>query len=158
MWLPVREAIRAVDAHEMLMLPPTYCTCLEICDLADPGDVLDAAPQRDLTPIEPEALVDEDGAYLSIPDRLVRLGEDVAARLRQPRDDRAAWAGGSFGERARCVLAPEPRHDDPGRHQHLGAARARRRAARWSIDPGPPTSRAPRRRRAVAPARWPSCC
>jgi 8-oxo-dGTP pyrophosphatase MutT (NUDIX family) len=81
LWLPVREAIRAVDEHEMLMLPPTYCTCLELFDLAHPGDVLNAALQRELTVIEPEALVDEAGAYLSIPDRLVRLGEDVAARL-----------------------------------------------------------------------------
>jgi hypothetical protein len=32
--------------------------------------------------IEPEAQVGEDGAYLTIPDRLVRLGQDVAARMR----------------------------------------------------------------------------
>jgi len=81
-WLPVREAIRAVDRHEMLMLPPTYCTCLELFDLADPQQVLAAAEHRDLTPVAPEAVLGEDGAYLSIPDRLVRLGEDVATRLR----------------------------------------------------------------------------
>jgi 8-oxo-dGTP pyrophosphatase MutT (NUDIX family) len=81
LWLPVREAIRAVDGLEMLMLPPTYCTCLEIYDFAHPADVLAAAEDREPTVIEPEALVDEHGAYLSLPDRLVRLGEDVAARL-----------------------------------------------------------------------------
>jgi hypothetical protein len=81
-WLPVRDAIRAVDAHEMLMLPPTYCTCLELYDFARPGDALAAAADRDLTSVEPEALVDEDGAYLSIPDHLVALGKDVAARMR----------------------------------------------------------------------------
>jgi 8-oxo-dGTP pyrophosphatase MutT (NUDIX family) len=81
-WLPVRDAIRAVDAHEMLMLPPTYCTCLELYDFARPADALAAAADRDLTSVEPEALVDEDGAYLSIPDHLVALGEDVAARMR----------------------------------------------------------------------------
>jgi 8-oxo-dGTP pyrophosphatase MutT (NUDIX family) len=81
-WLPVREAIRAVDAHEMLMLPPTYCTCLELYDFAHPHDALAAAEGRDLTSVEPEALVDEDGAYLSIPDHLIALGEDVAARMR----------------------------------------------------------------------------
>jgi 8-oxo-dGTP pyrophosphatase MutT (NUDIX family) len=80
-WLTVREAIRAVDDHEMLMLPPTYCTCLEMFDLAHPADALAAAADRDLTPVEPQAVVDGEGAYLSIPDRLVRLGEDVAARL-----------------------------------------------------------------------------
>src|SRR6476469_9023342 len=36
-WLPVREAIRSVDAHEMLMLPPTYCTCLELYDFTRPA-------------------------------------------------------------------------------------------------------------------------
>jgi 8-oxo-dGTP pyrophosphatase MutT (NUDIX family) len=80
-WLSVREAIRAVDAHQMLMLPPTYFTCLELYDLRHPADVLAAAGERDLTAVEPEAYVDGDGAYLSIPDRLVALGEHVAARM-----------------------------------------------------------------------------
>ena len=80
-WLPLREAIRSVDQHEMLMLPPTYCTLLEMYDLAHPADVLAAAEGRDLVSVEPQAVVDDEGAYLSIPDRLVRLGEDVAARL-----------------------------------------------------------------------------
>jgi 8-oxo-dGTP pyrophosphatase MutT (NUDIX family) len=81
-WLPVRDAIRAVDDHQMLMLPPTYCTCLEMYAFAHPADVLEAAETRELTVIEPEAQVGEDGAYLSIPERLVQLGEDVAARMR----------------------------------------------------------------------------
>ncbi|MEP7091503.1 MAG: NUDIX hydrolase [Nocardioidaceae bacterium] len=85
-WLPVREALRSVDDHEMLMLPPTYCTCLEVYDFADPAEVLVAAEGRDLTPVEPEALVDDEGAYLSIPDRLVRLAEDVGSR-----NHRRAW-------------------------------------------------------------------
>jgi 8-oxo-dGTP pyrophosphatase MutT (NUDIX family) len=80
-WLPLREAIRAVDGREMLMLPPTYCTCLEMFDFARPADALASASERDLTAVEPEAVVDDEGAYLSIPDRLVRLGEEVAARM-----------------------------------------------------------------------------
>ena len=80
-WLPVRDALRAVDEHRMLMLPPTYCTCLEIYDLSRPEEVLAAAETRDLAPVEPEAVLDEAGAYLSIPEHLVRLGEDVAARI-----------------------------------------------------------------------------
>ena len=81
-WLPVREAIRAVDEHRMLMLPPTYCTCLELYDFTTPTEVLAAVDGRDLVSVEPRAVVDDEGAYLSIPDRLVRLGEDVAARMR----------------------------------------------------------------------------
>ena len=83
-WLPVREAVRAVDEHEMLMLPPTYCTCLELYDFTDPHQALAAAEGRDLTPIEPVAVVDDDGAYLTIPDRLVRLAEYVAGQLAHP--------------------------------------------------------------------------
>jgi 8-oxo-dGTP pyrophosphatase MutT (NUDIX family) len=81
LWLPVRAAIRAVDEHQMLMLPPTYCTCLELYDFTTPAQALAAAEGRDLSSIEPQAVLDQEGAYLSIPDRLVRLGEDVARRL-----------------------------------------------------------------------------
>ena len=81
-WLSIRDAIRAVDEHEMLMLPPTYCTCLELYDFTSPDEALAATADRELTVIEPEAQVGPDGAYLTIPDRLVRLGEDVAARMR----------------------------------------------------------------------------
>jgi 8-oxo-dGTP pyrophosphatase MutT (NUDIX family) len=80
-WLPIREAIRAVDEHQMLMLPPTYCTCLEMYGFAQPAEALAAAVDRDLTSVEPQAVVDDEGAYLSIPDRLVRLGEEVAQRM-----------------------------------------------------------------------------
>ncbi|HYO39060.1 MAG TPA: NUDIX hydrolase [Nocardioidaceae bacterium] len=80
-WVPVREAIRAVDAGRMLMLPPTYCTCLELFDFVQPPDVLAAALDREPTVVEPEAQVRPDGAYLHIPDRLVALSRDVAARL-----------------------------------------------------------------------------
>jgi 8-oxo-dGTP pyrophosphatase MutT (NUDIX family) len=79
-WLPVRDAIAAVDEHEMLMLPPTYCTCLELYDFTSPAQALAAAEGRDLSSVEPQAVIDVEGAYLSIPDRLVRLGEDVARR------------------------------------------------------------------------------
>ena len=81
-WLPIREAIRAVDEHEMLMLPPTYCTALEMYDFAHPAEALAAAEGRDLDSVEPQAVIDDEGAYLSIPDRLVRLGEDVSSRMR----------------------------------------------------------------------------
>jgi len=40
-WLPLREAVRAVDGGRMLMLPPTYCTCLELYDFAGHRRVLD---------------------------------------------------------------------------------------------------------------------
>jgi hypothetical protein len=81
LWMPVREAIAAVDQQQMLMLPPTYCTCLEMFEFGHPQEVLTA--DRELTVVEPEAQVDERGAYLSIPDRLVVLNETVRARMQQ---------------------------------------------------------------------------
>ncbi len=80
LWLTVREAIAAVDARQVLMLPPTYCTCLELFEFGRAEEVL--AADHELTVVQPEALVDDDGAYLSIPDRLVSLGRHVQARLR----------------------------------------------------------------------------
>ena len=80
LWMSVREAIAAVDAREMLMLPPTYCTCLEMFEYTSTRDVLTA--EREITVIEPEAQVGEDGAYLSIPERLVELGRRVQEQMR----------------------------------------------------------------------------
>jgi 8-oxo-dGTP pyrophosphatase MutT (NUDIX family) len=80
-WLPVREAIAAVDARELLMLPPTYCTCLEVFGFAHVSDALAAAEHQDLAPIEPVAVLDGEGAHLSLPERLVRLGEQVSGRI-----------------------------------------------------------------------------
>lgn len=82
LWMPVGDAIRAVDDKQMLMLPPTYCTCMEVYGYGDPRAVLDAAADRDLTPVEPVAVQSDDGAYLSIPDRLIELGRTVGAQLR----------------------------------------------------------------------------
>jgi hypothetical protein len=65
----------------MLMLPPTYCTCLELYEFTDPTQALDSAAGRDVSAVEPQAVLDDEGAHVSIPDRLVRLGEDVARRM-----------------------------------------------------------------------------
>lgn len=80
-WLSVRQAISAVDAEDMLMLPPTYCTCLELFDATTPGEALAAARHRDLAPVEPEVEFDDEGGYLTLPDRLVRLDEEIKARM-----------------------------------------------------------------------------
>ncbi len=79
-WLPVREAIAAVDGGSIAMLPPTYATCLELYDHRSAGDAVAAAETKDRTPILPEMQVDDDGGYLDLPHRLVELGESVARR------------------------------------------------------------------------------
>jgi 8-oxo-dGTP pyrophosphatase MutT (NUDIX family) len=78
-WTGALDAAAAVDAGQLLMLPPTYLTCLEVGLHASPGDVLDAALARG--PVEmftPQVEGSGDTATLSIPDRLRAL---VEARL-----------------------------------------------------------------------------
>jgi 8-oxo-dGTP pyrophosphatase MutT (NUDIX family) len=81
-WLSVRDAITAVDDELMLMLPPQYCTCLELFDFTTPAEALASTADRDPTIIEPTAVVEGETAYLVIPDRLVTLGSEVGRRIR----------------------------------------------------------------------------
>ncbi len=81
-WLPVRDILDAVDAQEIAMLPPTYATCLELYEHLTTGSALDAADSRDRSPILPEMQIAEDGGYLSLPERLVAVGESVGAHRR----------------------------------------------------------------------------
>jgi 8-oxo-dGTP pyrophosphatase MutT (NUDIX family) len=80
-WMPVRDVIDAVDRKQMAMLPPTYATCLELYDFAEPAAALASAGARDRSPILPEMQVGDDGAYLRLPHRLVSLGVSVAERM-----------------------------------------------------------------------------
>lgn len=80
-WLSVRDAITAVDEEQMLMLPPQYCTCLELFDCATPGEALASAAHRDQVPVEPSAQIEGDTAYLTIPDRLAALGREISGRI-----------------------------------------------------------------------------
>src|SRR4051812_18059416 len=57
-WLPAMQAVRDVEEERMLMLPPTYLTCLEVGQYADPAGVLDAARDRSVEMFTPE--VEED--------------------------------------------------------------------------------------------------
>jgi 8-oxo-dGTP pyrophosphatase MutT (NUDIX family) len=71
-WLPALGACDAVDAHELGMMPPTYVTCLEVGQYADPDAVLAAAVERDLTMFTPAV---DDDATMSVPARTVPLLE-----------------------------------------------------------------------------------
>jgi len=79
-WMPIRDTLDAVDAGRLAMLPPTYATCLELYEFTSTADAIASAGTRDRTPIRPEMQVDDEGGYLALPDRLVALGERVAAR------------------------------------------------------------------------------
>ena len=82
LWKPALDACDAVDAGEIAMMPPTYVTCLEVGQHADPDAVLAAAVGRDLTMFTPDVEGGDDVATMSVPDRVVPLLE---ARLGGPR-------------------------------------------------------------------------
>jgi 8-oxo-dGTP pyrophosphatase MutT (NUDIX family) len=82
LWKPALDACDAVDAGEIGMMPPTYVTCLEVGQHADPDAVLGAAVGRDLTMFTPDVEGGDDAATMSVPDRVVPLLE---ARLGGPR-------------------------------------------------------------------------
>ena len=84
-WMKVRDVIDAVDDGRLAMLPPTYASCLELYEHTSADAALAAAASRDRTPILPEMQVDPDGGYLSLPHRLVALGESVAGKRRAER-------------------------------------------------------------------------
>jgi 8-oxo-dGTP pyrophosphatase MutT (NUDIX family) len=75
-WMGALDAASAVDAGQLLMLPPTYLTCLEVGLFSSPAEVLAAAGAHG--PVEmftPEVEGAGDSASLSIPKRLRALVE-----------------------------------------------------------------------------------
>jgi 8-oxo-dGTP pyrophosphatase MutT (NUDIX family) len=76
-WLGAQSAAAAVDAGELLMLPPTYLTCLEVGLFGSPAEVLASSASRG--PVEmfmPEVEGSGSSAALSIPGRLRALVEE----------------------------------------------------------------------------------
>ena len=78
-WLPARVAADRADAGEVLMLPPTYLTCLEVGSFETPDAVLEAATDRSVEMFTPAVEPLDEGYTLSLPDRLRPL---VAERRR----------------------------------------------------------------------------
>ena len=79
-WLGAQSAAAAVDAGELLMLPPTYLTCLEVGLFGSPSEVLASASSR--APVEmfmPEVEGSGSSASLSIPPSLRALVEERLA-------------------------------------------------------------------------------
>jgi 8-oxo-dGTP pyrophosphatase MutT (NUDIX family) len=67
-WLGAMEAVEAVEAEKMFMLPPTYFTCLEVAQHATPAEVLAAAEERSVEMFTPSVERDGEVDYLSMPD------------------------------------------------------------------------------------------
>jgi 8-oxo-dGTP pyrophosphatase MutT (NUDIX family) len=63
-WMSPAEAVRAVEAGEMLMLPPTYLCCHDLIPYAAVADILTASTDREIRPIMPTVRIENDQAYL----------------------------------------------------------------------------------------------
>jgi hypothetical protein len=76
-WQPALGAVEDVEAGAMMMLPPTYLTCLEVGQYDDPVAVLEAAHGRTVAMFTPGLEPLGEGHTLSLPDELRPL---LAAR------------------------------------------------------------------------------
>jgi 8-oxo-dGTP pyrophosphatase MutT (NUDIX family) len=74
-WLPAMEAVAEVEAERILMLPPTYLTCLEVGQYDDPDAVVAASRERTIEMFMPEVEENEEGGLLSVPHRFHDLLE-----------------------------------------------------------------------------------
>ncbi len=66
-WLPAMQAVHEVEQEQLMMLPPTYMTCLDVGQYADPAAVLAAARGRAVEMFMPEIEEGEDAGTLSVP-------------------------------------------------------------------------------------------
>ena len=66
-WLPAREAVRQVEEEQILMLPPTWLTCLDVARHRDPDGVLGEARGRTVDMFTPEVVASGDDFILSTP-------------------------------------------------------------------------------------------
>lgn len=76
-WMAVREAIRQVDEEQLLMLPPQYCTCMELYAATSAAAALDEADRHQVDPFLPEVVLDGEQARLTSPRHVARLHAEI---------------------------------------------------------------------------------
>lgn len=74
-WLPALSAVEAVESGEMLMLPPTYLTCLEVSGFADASSALASSTTRTVEMFTPEVISSGEDFVLSTPPAYLALME-----------------------------------------------------------------------------------
>lgn len=67
MWAGAMDAVEQVEQQEMLMMPPTWLTCLDVAQHADPDAVLAEARTRRVEMYTPEVVPAGEGFILSTP-------------------------------------------------------------------------------------------
>jgi 8-oxo-dGTP pyrophosphatase MutT (NUDIX family) len=65
-WMRPGDAVAGVDREQMAMLPPTYVTMRELSELGASEAALARAKTREITTIQPRAVFDDEGAYLTV--------------------------------------------------------------------------------------------
>ncbi|MFI7060469.1 NUDIX hydrolase [Kribbella sp. NPDC050124] len=63
-WMRPADAVAAVEAGDLLMLPPTYVCCRDLTPYGDVAEILTAAAEREIRPVMPTIRIDGDQAYL----------------------------------------------------------------------------------------------
>ncbi len=76
-WAGALDAVEQVEAEQILMMPPTWLTCLDVGQYADPDGVLEQAQGRSVEMFTPEVTADGDAYILSTPPAYAAL---MAAR------------------------------------------------------------------------------
>jgi 8-oxo-dGTP pyrophosphatase MutT (NUDIX family) len=74
-WLPAMGAVEAVERDELMMLPPTYLTCLDVAHHADPTAVVAEAATRSVDMFTPQVVSSGEDFVLSTPEHYLRLME-----------------------------------------------------------------------------------
>lgn len=72
-WAGALDAVEQVERGDIFMLPPTWLTCLDIAQYADPDAVLHEAHRRRVDMFMPEVVSDGEDFILSTPPRYVAL-------------------------------------------------------------------------------------
>ena len=72
-WLAVGDAVRQVEEGQIFMLPPTWLTCLDVAQHADPDAVLQEAQGRTVEMFTPAVVPEGDDFILSTPPHYAAL-------------------------------------------------------------------------------------
>lgn len=72
-WLSAGEAVRQVENGEIIMMPPTWLTCLDVAQHPSADGVLSEARERTVDMFTPEVVSSGDDFILSTPPRYERL-------------------------------------------------------------------------------------
>jgi 8-oxo-dGTP pyrophosphatase MutT (NUDIX family) len=71
-WITASQALRLADSGELQLLPPQYCTFLQLYGRRDTDEIF--STQNPVPTVRPTVAEDAAGTYLSLPEELVELG------------------------------------------------------------------------------------